>query len=66
MDALKINTLKLDYLYSKHSHERDTLIEFDEGPHIYTVKEDPSQYTSVTTWNHSHFEHFGISSVVSV
>jgi ATP-dependent exoDNAse (exonuclease V) beta subunit len=40
-----------------NAHERDPYIEFDEGPHIYTVKGEGG-YTSVTTFVHSHFEHF--------
>jgi len=40
-----------------NAHERDQYISFDEGPHIYTVHGDTS-FTSVTTWNHSHFEAF--------
>ena len=45
------------YLAKKHPHERDSHIHFDEGPHIYTIDGD-SDYMSVTTWNHSHFEKF--------
>ena len=54
----------LDYLSSINSHIRDELITFDEGPHIYTIKDDPSQYTSVTTWNHSHFDHFDANKII--
>jgi len=52
------------YLSTINSHPRDERITFDEGPHIYTIKDDPSQYTSVTTWNHSHFEHFDADSII--
>ena len=45
------------YLANKYPHERDSHIHFDEGPHIYTIDGD-SDYMSVTTWNHSHFEKF--------
>jgi len=45
------------YLANLNAHERDPFIEFDEGPHIYTVHGEGG-YTSVTTWNHSHFSHF--------
>jgi hypothetical protein len=45
------------YLAKKNAHERDQYITFDEGPHIYTVHGD-SSFTSVTTWNHTHFPHF--------
>lgn len=44
-------------------HPRDDLIVFDEGPHIYTVNGD-SNYTSVTTWIHSHFKHFDADKVI--
>jgi ATP-dependent exoDNAse (exonuclease V) beta subunit len=53
-----------NYLSTLNSHPRDDLITFDEGPHIYTIKDDPSQYTSVTTWNHSHFEHFDANKII--
>ena len=46
-----------DYLAKLNAHERDPYIEFDEGPHIYTVHGEGG-YTSVTTFNHSHFSHF--------
>jgi ATP-dependent exoDNAse (exonuclease V) beta subunit len=46
-----------------HPHERDAHIEFDEGPHIYTIDGD-SDYMSVTTWNHSHFEHFDADAII--
>ena len=40
-------------------HIRDDRIVFDEGPHKYYIDgDDGSNYTSVTTWVHSHFEHF--------
>ena len=46
------------YLSNKNAHERDDNISFEEGPHIYTVCGDRGGYTSVTTWNHSHFSAF--------
>jgi hypothetical protein len=43
-------------------HERDKRIVFHPGPHVYTVDNhdapDKSEYTSVTTWVHSHFKAF--------
>ena len=42
---------------------RDSHITFDEGPHIYTIDGD-SGFTSVTTWNHSHFEKFNSDFVI--
>lgn len=53
-----------DFLSTLNSHPRDKLISFDEGPHIYTIKDDPSPYTSVTTWDHSHFEHFDSDKII--
>jgi len=47
----------------KNSHSRDANITFEEGPHIYTIHGDKS-YTSVTTWNHRHFEKFDSSKIV--
>ena len=52
-----------DYLQKKNSHKRDELIEFDEPTHVYTVKKD-SNYMSVTTFNHSHFEHFDADKII--
>jgi len=46
------------YLALKNAHPRDEFITFEEGPHIYTVCGDRGGYTSVTTLNHQHFEHF--------
>ncbi len=51
------------YLANKNPHYRDAFISFDEGPHIYTIKGD-SGFTSVTTWNHSHFEHFDADKII--
>jgi len=56
--------MTLDYLSTKNPHPRDCSIIFDEGPHIYTIKGDSSQYTSVTTWNYSHFEHFDANKII--
>jgi CRISPR/Cas system-associated exonuclease Cas4 (RecB family) len=47
-------------ILSKHNHHsRDENIKFEEQGHIYTILNDAhTKYTSVTTWNHSHFPHF--------
>lgn len=60
------------YLKNLNPHKRDTFISFDEGPHIYTItlfdeknkeyKRD--DYTSVTTWCHSHFSHFNADAII--
>ena len=54
----------MNYLESQNPHERDNHITFDEEPHIYTIDGD-SNYMSVTTWNHSHFEVFDADKVIS-
>ena len=46
-----------DYLAKLNAHERDPFIQFDPVPHVYTVRGEGG-YTSVTTFVHSHFEHF--------
>ena len=53
----------VDYLAKKNPHVRDYDITFDEKPHIYTIKGD-SSFTSVTTWNHSHFEEFDADAII--
>ena len=53
----------LTYLAELNAHERDPFITFEEGPHKYTVRGD-SSYTSVTTWNHTHFPKFDANAIV--
>lgn len=55
----------IDYLSKKNEHSRDKHIQFDEGPHIYTVHGEQG-YTSVTTWNHTHFEEFNVDEIIKV
>jgi ATP-dependent exoDNAse (exonuclease V) beta subunit len=55
----------LQFLSTKNSHPRDEFISFEEGPHIYTVCGERNTYTSVTTWNHSHFSHFDATGIVN-
>ena len=52
-----------DFLSTTNKHERDSHIIFDEEPHIYTIDGD-SNYMSVTTFNHSHFEHFNADKII--
>jgi hypothetical protein len=57
------------YLSTKNPHERDQHIHFDEGPHKYTIQDVPgitpeTEFTSVTTWVHQHFEHFDAKKVI--
>jgi ATP-dependent exoDNAse (exonuclease V) beta subunit len=52
-------------LSTKNAHPRDPNLVFDEPTHKYTILTDPhSKYTSVTTWNHSHFPHFDADAVI--
>jgi hypothetical protein len=56
----------LPVLSGINTHERDSHLVFDEPTHKYTITTDPdSSYTSVTTWNHSHFSHFDADAVIA-
>jgi hypothetical protein len=48
----------------KNAHQRDALIQFEEGPHKYTCNGE-SDYTSVTTWLHSHFKQFDADAIIA-
>lgn len=53
-------------LATKNCHARDQYIQFFEEGHKYVVLFEPNvKYTSVTTWNHSHFPHFDADAVIS-
>ena len=48
-----------------NSHERDKDLKFFEEGHKYVILTDAdSKYTSVTTWNHTHFPKFDADSVI--
>jgi ATP-dependent exoDNAse (exonuclease V) beta subunit len=52
-------------LSSKNPHPRDAQIQFFEADHKYSILCDPdSKYTSVTTWNHTHFEKFDADKII--
>ncbi len=53
-----------NYLAEINAHPRDKDIEFDEPTHVYTCLGEGG-YTSVTTWNHSHFGHFDADDIIS-
>ena len=54
-----------DTLKLRNSHERDKHIVFMEEGHTYNIQTDPmNKYTSVTTWNHSHFPHFDADNII--
>ena len=55
----------MDYLKNLNPHERDDNIELEEETHIYTIN-NKSDYTSVTTWNHSHFPKFNSDNIITL
>lgn len=58
---IKINPI----LQNRFAHPRDTFIRFYNRGHKYEISCDPkSKYTSVTTWNHSHFPKFDADAVI--
>lgn len=54
----------MDFLAKTNPHERDEHIEFDEPTHTYTIDGD-STFTSVTTWNHTHFKEFDADAIIA-
>jgi len=59
------NTILYPTLSKINAHPRDKNIVFYEPTHKYTILTDPnSNYTSVTTWNHSHFPHFDSNKII--
>ena len=54
----------MDYLKNLNSHSRDKNVSLDEETHIYNIDGDKS-YTSVTTWNHKHFEKFNSDKIIT-
>jgi PD-(D/E)XK nuclease superfamily len=54
-----------DTLKLRNAHQRDANIKFFEKGHKYEITTDPkSRYTSVTTWNHSHFPKFDADAII--
>jgi hypothetical protein len=58
------------YLAGQNPHPRDAHIHFDEGPHKYTIEglasiTSETEFTSVTTLVHQHFEHFDAKKVIA-
>jgi len=54
-----------DVLSVRNSHPRDANIQFFEEGHKYIILTEPDvKYTSVTTWNHSHFPKFEADSII--
>ena len=53
-------------LSERNSHDRDKNVVFHEPTHRYTILTDKdSKYTSVTTWNHTHFPSFNADKVIN-
>jgi ATP-dependent exoDNAse (exonuclease V) beta subunit len=53
-------------LSKRNRHPRDDNIQFFEEGHKYFIKTEPdTKYTSVTTWNHSHFPHFDADKIIT-
>jgi len=49
----------------RNAHPRDANIQFMEEGHKYTIlTESNVKYTSVTTWNHTHFEQFDADKII--
>tara|TARA_R110002073_G_scaffold2911_18_gene18859 strand:- start:1359 stop:2180 length:822 start_codon:yes stop_codon:yes gene_type:complete len=61
---IEVNGNPLSYLANLYPHERDSRIQFDEGPHIYTIDGSSDGYVSVTTFNHANFEHFDADAII--
>lgn len=55
--------MSINYLSKKNTHERDKNISFKEEGHIYTIN-GKSDFTSVTTWIHSHFPKFDSDKII--
>ena len=52
-------------LATRNCHNRDQFIQFFEEDHKYVITNDPNnKYTSVTTWNHSHFPVFNANLII--
>ena len=52
-------------LATRNCHARDQYIQFFEKDHKYVITSDPeNKYTSVTTWNHSHFPIFNANLII--
>ena len=52
-------------LSNKNAADRDSLIKFYTKGHKYEILSDKgSKYTSVTTWNHSHFPKFDADKII--
>jgi len=52
-------------LSTRNADPRDSNIQFYEEGHKYVILTEPGvKYTSVTTWNHTHFPHFDADAII--
>ena len=69
-------TADTTYLAKQNMHPRDQRIHFDEGPHKYTIQgiqgiqgadniTPETEFTSVTTWVHQHFDQFHAKNIIA-
>ena len=70
MQHTDTDTDNTTHLARQNPHPRDAHIHFDEGPHTYTIEGVPgitpeTEFTSVTTWVHKHFEHFDAKKIIA-
>jgi hypothetical protein len=70
MQHTDTDTDNTTHLAQQNPHPRDAHIHFDEGPHTYTIEGVPgitpeTEFTSVTTWVHKHFEHFDAKKIIA-
>lgn len=59
-----MTTSNLNYLASKHQHERDSRIVFEDEGHKYTIDGVCGKYTSVTTLVHKQFGKFDADTII--
>jgi len=66
MNFINSKPVLTNVLSQRNKHSRDDDIQFFEEGHKYVIIPDAdSKYTSVTTWNHSHFPHFDADGVIT-
>ena len=65
-DTTNMKPILTNVLAVRNKHSRDESIQFFEEGHKYVINTDAnSKYTSVTTWNHSHFPHFNADEIIN-
>lgn len=73
MQSSAAATADTTYLAKQNMHPRDQRIHFDEGPHKYTIQgiqgadniTPETEFTSVTTWVHQHFDQFHAKNIIA-